>query len=283
MRRPVASFLAAAVVLLVMASPVLDLRTANTSLSQLPRGEAVVQGSNELQRAVTGPGQGAVGAVGVLATPRPGESAALDPAAGRGARRPHRARPGHHRPRRSRCSPSAASVEIVAPLRIDAEGDDGRQQARPADPRALVARLAAHAVATTAVGGDSAFQRDLNEEVGERPAAGDRGAARARLPRARRHAALARAAAQGGAHEPALDQRLLRRAGRRLRVGLGRLDGLPSPRDDRHADAAARARDHVRALDGLRGVPALAHPRALPAARRHPPRGGARASRRRRG
>ena len=59
--------------------------------------------------------------------------------------------------------------------------------------------------------------------------------------------------------------------------------------DGRHAHAAARARGRVRPLDGLRGVPAHAHPRALrrrPATRAWPsrrgsPRARARSARRR--
>ena len=44
-------------------------------------------------------------------------------------------------------------------------------------------------------------------------------------------------------------------------------------RRGRHAHAAARAGGRVRPLDGLRGVPALADPRALRGDRRHAPRG----------
>ena len=57
-----------------------------------------------------------------------------------------------------------------------------------------------------------------------------------------------------------------------LTVVFGEVDTL---------DPAARARGRLRALDGLRGVPALAHPRALRGDRRHAPRGrrGARGER----
>jgi RND superfamily putative drug exporter len=163
MRRPLSSFLAATAVLLVMASPVIDLRTANTSLSQLPRGEAVVQGSNELQRAVTGPGQGAVGAVGVLATPLPGQStASIRPRARALAFRI--ARDPDIIGRRITLQPVGGAIEIVAPLRIDAEGGTAVNKLVPRI-RALAARSPLTGVATVAVGGDSAFQRDLNEEV----------------------------------------------------------------------------------------------------------------------
>ena len=164
MRRPVASFVAAAVVLLVMASPVFDLRTANTSLAQLPRGEAVVQGSNVLQRDVTGPGQGLVGALGVVATPRSGESArSIRPQvaalAGRLGRDPDILG------RQVTLQPVGAGIQIVAPLRIDAEGTQAVNELVPR-VRRVVAASPLQRVATTAVGGDSAFQRDLNDEVG---------------------------------------------------------------------------------------------------------------------
>jgi uncharacterized membrane protein YdfJ with MMPL/SSD domain len=164
MRRPVTSFVAAAVLLLVMASPVVDLRTANTSLSQLPRGETVVQGSNVLQDAVTGPGQGLVGALGVVATPKAGESArSIRPQvlalAAQVRRDPDVIGP------RVALQPVGAGVQIVAPLRIDAEGSEAVDRLVPRI-RALAARSPLARSATLAVGGDSAFQRDLNDEVG---------------------------------------------------------------------------------------------------------------------
>jgi uncharacterized membrane protein YdfJ with MMPL/SSD domain len=164
MRRPVTSFVAASVVLLVMASPIIDLRTANTSLSQLPRGETVVQGSNVLQRDVTGPGQGLVGALGVVAAPRPGASASsirpqVSALAARLARDPDILG------RQVSLQPVGDGVQIVAPLRIDAEGVQAVNELVPRIRR-VVAASALQRVATTAVGGDSAFQRDLNDEVG---------------------------------------------------------------------------------------------------------------------
>jgi uncharacterized membrane protein YdfJ with MMPL/SSD domain len=164
MRRPVTSFLAAAAVLLVMASPILDLRTANTSLSQLPRGEPVVQGSNVLQRDVTGPGQGLVGAFGVIATPRAGETAASIAPQVRALAR-QLAREPEILGRQVRLQRVGRGTQIVAPLRIDAEGMRAVDQLVPR-VRAIVAAAPLNRVATTAVGGDSAFQRDLNDEVG---------------------------------------------------------------------------------------------------------------------
>ena len=147
-----------------MASPIIDLRTANTSLSQLPRGEAVVQGSNVLQRDVTGPGQGLVGAFGVVAMPRAGQTAAsIRPRVAALA-----ARLAHDPEiigRRVALQRVGDGIQIVAPIRIDAEGMQAVDQLVPR-VRAIVAASALQRVATTAVGGDSAFQRDLNDEVG---------------------------------------------------------------------------------------------------------------------
>ena len=164
MRRPLTSFVVAAVVLLLMASPIVDLRTANTSLSQLPRGEPVVQGSDVLQRAVTGPGQGLVGAFGVIATPRAGQNAAsirpqVAALAARLGREPEIIG------RRVLLQRVGSGIQIVAPIRIDAEGTQAVDRL-VARVRAIVADAALQRVATTAVGGDSAFQRDLNDEVG---------------------------------------------------------------------------------------------------------------------
>jgi uncharacterized membrane protein YdfJ with MMPL/SSD domain len=164
MRRPVTAFVAASVLLLVLASPVLALRTANTSLSELPRGEAVVRGSNVLEDAVTGPGQGVVGSLGVLATPKAGSTAAsirplVVAVAARIGRDPDVLGT------RVALQAVGRGIEIVAPLRIDAEGEQAVNGLVPR-VRALVARSPLAARAQIAVGGDSGFQRDLNDEVG---------------------------------------------------------------------------------------------------------------------
>ena len=81
-------------------------------------------------------------------------------------------------------------------------------------------------------------------------------------------------AREGRRAEPAVDRRRLRRRGARRRRRLG-----GAARRHRHADAGAavhprvHVRDPLRALDGLRGVPAVAHPRGVPAPRRQRPRG----------
>ena len=92
---------------------------------------------------------------------------------------------------------------------------------------------------------------------------------RAQLPRPDGDAALAAAAAEGGADEPALDRRGLRRPRRDLPVGLVRQPArLRKPGRPRHDQRAADLRDRLRPLDGLRGLPHVADPRALPGPRR---------------
>jgi RND superfamily putative drug exporter len=87
------------------------------------------------------------------------------------------------------------------------------------------------------------------------------------VPRAPAPAAQRRPAAQGRADEPAQRRCRVRSPRRRLPVGLGRLDRLSRPRLRRHGRAGAGARRHVRAVDGLRGLPAHPDPGALARAR----------------
>ena len=74
---------------------------------------------------------------------------------------------------------------------------------------------------------------------------------------------LAPRAAQGRRHERPVDRRHLRRARRDLPVGLGRRPHRHRQRADRGDVAADAVRHRVRALDGLRGLPALAGPRGV--------------------
>ncbi len=279
MRRPISSFLAATAVLLVMASPVIDLRTANTSLSQLPRGEAVVQGSDVLQRDVTGPGQGSVGAVGVLATPLPGQStASIRPQVGRSRCASRAIRTSSARG--SRCSRWAARSR--SSLRCASTRRDDAAVNKLVRASGAHRAIAAAAVATAAVGGDSAFQRDLNEEV----ATTCRYVIGALLVLA--YLVLALMLRSLVLPLKAVLTNLLSISAAYGVLGRGLQWGGPTgpastTGDDRHADAAARARDHVRALDGLRGVPALADPRALRLSTATRAARWRRASRRRRG
>ena len=83
---------------------------------------------------------------------------------------------------------------------------------------------------------------------------------------------------QGRGGEPALGRRRVRRRHVRLPGGPRRLAARPRRRgSDRELRAAAHVRDPVRALDGLRGVPAHPDPGALQEGRRRPRGGGRRA------
>ncbi len=76
---------------------------------------------------------------------------------------------------------------------------------------------------------------------------------------------VAARAAEGGDHEPAVDRRRVRRGHRGLPVGMVRQHPQHRARADRAVRADDDVRDRVRAVDGLRGVPAVAHPRGVPA------------------
>ena len=94
---------------------------------------------------------------------------------------------------------------------------------------------------------------------------------RAQRDRAAARAAQHRAADQGGADERALGRGRLRRAGDGVPVRLVRRDhGLRLARLHPGADPGAAAGDRVRALDGLRGLHAVADQGALPGHRRQP-------------
>ena len=109
-------------------------------------------------------------------------------------------------------------------------------------------------------------------------AADDRDRRRAQLLRPADRLPLAAGADQGGGDEPDLGRRRLRGGDRGLPARLGLLADRARPRDpDRQLRAAADVRDPLRALDGLRGLPADADARALHQVRRRAPRGGRRA------
>ena len=78
-------------------------------------------------------------------------------------------------------------------------------------------------------------------------------------------------ALKAGDHEPALRRRRLRRDDRRGQGRGGRRADRHRPRGpDRAVHAGDDVRDPLRPLDGLRGLPDLAHPRGVPQGPRHP-------------
>ncbi len=266
MARPVVSFVAAAGLLAVLALPAFSLVTANTSLAQLPRGEAVVRGNDVLVRQITGPGQGREGALIVLV--RPGRFGPAPAAAG--AERLAAKLLADPRVASTHVERVGDAYEVVAPLRIDPEGPTAVNGLVP-DVRALVGALRLEPAARVDVGGLSAFQRDLNETVG-----GDLWLLIVALLVLAYLVLLVMLRSLLLPLKAVIMNLLSIGAAYGVIVAVfqwGWLDctGFHHLGYDQHADAAARPRDHLRPLDGLRGLPALAHPRALRGDRRHRP------------
>ena len=146
--------------------------------------------------------------------------------------------------------------------------------AGPRAPRSRRARSRRRPASTVLVGGGAADVDDVVARVWAdfpRTAAVHR---RVDVPRAARPAAVGRAAGQGAGHEHALDRGQLRGAGLdlpgRQPVGAARVPAARVRRDHPAGDPVLRP---VRAVDGLRGLPALADEGDLgPDARQH--RGG---------
>ena len=117
------------------------------------------------------------------------------------------------------------------------------------------------------VGGITAAFDDVSE-LRRGPAAGlHRGRAADVIPPADGGVPIAARAVEGRDHEPAVDRRGLRRAGRGLPVGHRRVDHRRQARPDRGLPADDAVRHPVRAVDGLRGLPALAGSRRSTTAR----------------
>ena len=106
------------------------------------------------------------------------------------------------------------------------------------------------------IGGDAASAIDFTDVIGRRLPIFIGGGARPELPAAARRVPFGARAAQGGADEPAVDRRRVRRRRRDLPVGLGRERARREQGADRGVGADDAVRDRLRAVDGLRGVPA---------------------------
>ena len=241
----------------MLAIPMLSLQTGTQALTQFPKGSDVRVG-NELAAkqlgggtdpvliaaAFDGPGSGrARRSRGLREAPcsrrRRGSARSRRPAFA-GGKRPD---PGHP----ERGSESDAAVGLVEHLRdtvipASAAGP-GRDRRRRRRNRAQPRRP----------------RPDQRLDVEDRPLR-----PRAQLPGPDGDAALAAAAAEGGADEPALDRRRVRGPGRDLPVGLARRPArLRKPGRARHDQRAADLRRRLRPLDGLRGLPDVADSRAL--------------------
>ncbi len=261
MARPWTAVIAVSAVLLTLAIPVLSLETGTQALSQFPRGSDVRVG-NELASKQLGGGTDPMQIVAAF----PAAPTAADRAAVAGFVRRLEATPG---------------IAAVAPPAF--AGESVLIQATPSAPSesdaalALVDRLrdsvvpgtALSRVATVDVGGETARSHDVRAQI-----SGSMwkivlfvlALSFIVLMVMLRSLLLA---AEGGADEPALDRRRLRRPRRDLPVGLARrLARLRKPGGAGHDQRAADLRRRLRPLDGLRGLPDVADPRALRAPRR---------------
>jgi RND superfamily putative drug exporter len=163
MARPVVSFVGAAGFLLLLTLPALWMTTANYSTRQLPPDEAVVQGTRLLTERVTGPGQGRSQGLVIVARPSRGSARALAPDMRRLAAQV--AREPAVIPDQVTVSPLGNALQIVAPLSIDPESPEATGALIDA-ARAQTAASPLRAQGDLWVAGVSAFNRDLNDEVG---------------------------------------------------------------------------------------------------------------------
>jgi RND superfamily putative drug exporter len=161
MRRPLLAFAGAALLLGALALPALSLETDNRALEQLGRGTAINKGNALLVREITGPGQGRESAVSVLVRPRGGDLTALLPGAQALARQvagvPHILDATVER--------RGDAWSIIAPMDVDPEGSVAKEQV-VREVRRLAAASPLQGPARVDVGGVSAFNLDLNDEVG---------------------------------------------------------------------------------------------------------------------
>jgi RND superfamily putative drug exporter len=137
--------------------------TANYSVRQLPPDEPVVQGTKLLTDHVTGPGQGRAEGLVIVARPASGQASALAPDMRRLAEQVARD-PGVLADQVT-VSPLGNALQIVAPLSIDPESPEATGTLiNAARAQAAASPLSDHGELWVA--GVSAFDRDLNDEVG---------------------------------------------------------------------------------------------------------------------
>ncbi len=234
-RRPALTAATAAIAMLALATPALHLKTTDGALRQFPKGNETLRGF-QAAAAVTGPGASSpfevIAPKSEAATVR--RVLAADP---RGA---ERAAPTIVSSNGQRSTDPCDS----APRRRVSAGPGSREAPTRAPARGRTARRRRPPIWRLPRGSDR-----LDVEGGAVRDDGD-------LLRADAVVALDRAAAEGGGDEPAVGERRLWRVDARVWLG-------------RNADPAARAGGRVRPLDGLRGVLAQPHPRALCRDRRY--------------
>ncbi len=154
MRRPLLTATLSASLLIVLAVPAFWMVTANRSLEQLPRSTDVRTGNDILTRQITGPGQGREGALTILV--RPQDAGDETPAVVASRLRDRLARD----PLIAAASldPVGNSVIVVGELKVDPESQQAVDE--------LVPRIRSWAGDRGLVSGLSAFNHDLNTEVG---------------------------------------------------------------------------------------------------------------------
>ena len=211
--------------------------------------------------------------------------------------RARRQRPAGDRRRAARRRPRKPKVDALAQqLRGDRgsrssaapRSTSGQRGDRHRDPEGLARRTRRPRISSTGCATTScpqSFARHRHQRRGRRRDGGARGPervhqgphaavhrrrGRALVPAPADRVPLAADLAEGGDHEPALGRRRLRRDDDRGPGRSGRRADRDRPRGaDRAVHAGDDVRDPVRPLDGLRGLPDLAHPRGVPQGRRH--------------
>ena len=161
MRRPLLWFCASAGLLIVLTLPAIALETDNRTLEQMPRSSPIVEGNDILSSQITGPGQGEAGAISILVRPLAGDVSALAADARRVAAEVAR----DPLVQGTTIRRLGNALNIQAQIRVDPESELAENTIVPR-LRQVVHADPIEREATVDVGGVSAFNYDLNQEVG---------------------------------------------------------------------------------------------------------------------
>ena len=161
MRRPLLWFCASAGVLVALTLPAIALETDNRTLEQMPRSSPIVAGNRILSSEITGPGQGEAGAISILMRPLSGDASALAPDARRIAAEVGR----NPLVQGTRIRRLGNALNVHALIRVNPESEQAENEIVPR-LRTLIHADPVERRATVNVGGVSAFNYDLNQEVG---------------------------------------------------------------------------------------------------------------------
>jgi len=161
MRRPLLWFCASAGLLVALTLPAIALETDNRTLEQMPRSSPIVVGNGILSARITGPGQGPAGAVSILLRPRTGDASALAPDARRIAAKVER----DPLVQGTTIRRLGNALNVQAQIRVDPESEQAENELVPR-LRTLIHADPVERRATVNAGGVSAFNYDLNQEVG---------------------------------------------------------------------------------------------------------------------